>query len=198
MLRHLRKPNHTPEKEHEATDEALMEALCRGRQSAAGVLFDRYHVALYNYFLRMSEDREWSHDLTQTTFERLLRYCNTYQTGKPLRSWLYQIARNALYDHFGKPQNRYSDFTETDDMPSPQKDGWQQLHQSEQRQHLHRALQQLKPELREVLVLTRFRGMRYQEAAQILDCSEGALKVRVHRAIKELRRHYFILENPTS
>lgn len=175
-----------------------MEQLLAGRQSAAGVLFNRYHVSLYNYFLRMCQDRECSQDLTQSTFERLLRYRSTYQTGKPVRTWLYQIARHVLYDHFSKRMPHFSDFTEADDLPSRQRDGWEQLRDSEQQAQLHQALQQLKPELREVLVLTRFRGMRYQEAARVLACTEGAVKVRVHRAIKELRRHFFQLENHSS
>ena len=52
---------------------------------------------------------------------------------------------------------------------------------------LHQALARLSPEHREVLVLSRFQEMKYAQIAQVLDTTEGAVKVRVHRAMNELK-----------
>ena len=55
---------------------------------------------------------------------------------------------------------------------------------------LRAALRALSPEDREVLMLTKFEGLAYQDVAELLGCTTGALKVRVHRALKELRGRY--------
>lgn len=55
---------------------------------------------------------------------------------------------------------------------------------------LHEALERLSEEKREVLVLSRFHDLRYQEIAQILKCEVGTVKVRVYRALKELREKF--------
>ena len=59
---------------------------------------------------------------------------------------------------------------------------------------LHRALQLLTPEKREVLVLSKFKEMKFSQIGEILDCSEGAAKVKAHRALKELRTIFLQLE----
>lgn len=52
---------------------------------------------------------------------------------------------------------------------------------------LHRALMHLPEDKREVLVLSRFQDLRYEEIAQLLGCETGTVKTRVHRALQELR-----------
>jgi RNA polymerase sigma factor (sigma-70 family) len=59
---------------------------------------------------------------------------------------------------------------------------------------LHRSLSLLSEDQRELLVLTRFQQMKYEEVALIMDTSVANIKVKVHRAIAKLRDHYFELE----
>ena len=58
---------------------------------------------------------------------------------------------------------------------------------------LEEALQQLAQDKREVLVLSRFHDMRYEEIARLLQCEVGTVKVRVYRALKELRGKFCAL-----
>ncbi|MFC7670282.1 RNA polymerase sigma factor [Hymenobacter humi] len=60
---------------------------------------------------------------------------------------------------------------------------------------LHQALARLSPENREILVLSRFQEMKYAEIARVLNTTEGAVKVRVHRAMNELKSAYLRIEN---
>ena len=55
---------------------------------------------------------------------------------------------------------------------------------------LHRALMQLPAEKREVLLLSRFQEMKYEDIARTLECEVGTVKVRVHRALRELRDRF--------
>ena len=60
---------------------------------------------------------------------------------------------------------------------------------------LQRALMQLPEDKREILVLSRFQELKYEEIARLLGCEIGAVKVRVHRALQQLREIYLGLEN---
>lgn len=176
------------------SDESLMESLSGGRLDCAAELFERYHGRLYNFFLRMTGDRPLSEDLTQSVFERLIRYRTSYVAGRSFRSWIYQIARNVRIDQLRKNHHLVSDYVDTETIGGGEAPVTRRLETREAEQRLHRALRLLPEEQREVLVLTRFQELKYREVAALLHCSEGAVKVRVHRAIKELRAVYQKME----
>ncbi len=175
------------------TDEQLMEQVRQENLSALSVLFDRYQVPLYNFFYRQNYDGALSEDLVQTVFERILKYRQSYVSGRTFRSWIYQIARNAKTDHY-KSQYRISDFVQPDDLEIETASIEQRMETAEDLQQLEQAMQQLPDMQREILVMTRFQKMKYGEVAAILQCSEGAVKVKVHRAIKQLRHIFFKME----
>lgn len=175
------------------TDEQLMEQVSQENLNALSVLFDRYQVPLYNFFYRQNYDGALSEDLVQTVFERILKYRQSYVVGMTFRSWIYQIARNAKTDHY-KSQRRISDFVQPDDLKITTTSIDQEITQQEDLQQLEKAMQQLPMMQREVLVMTRFQKMKYGEVAEILQCSEGAVKVKVHRALKQLRSIFFKME----
>ena len=60
---------------------------------------------------------------------------------------------------------------------------------------LHQALARLTPDNREILVLSRFQELKYAEIARVLNTTEGAVKVRIHRAMNELKAAYLRIEN---
>ena len=175
------------------TDEQLMEQVSQENLNALSVLFDRYQVPLYNFFYRQNYDSALSEDLVQTVFERILKYRQSYVSGSTFRSWIYQIARNAKTDHH-KRQQRISDFVEPDDLEIATASVEKNIAQAEDLQQLEQAMQQLSAMQREILVMTRFQKMKYGEVAEILQCSEGAIKVKVHRALKRLRDIFFKME----
>jgi RNA polymerase sigma-70 factor (ECF subfamily) len=58
---------------------------------------------------------------------------------------------------------------------------------------MQRALSQLPVKKREVIILSRFQNLKYQDIAELLGCQIGTVKAHVHRAIKELRKIYLDL-----
>jgi len=60
---------------------------------------------------------------------------------------------------------------------------------------LETAMQKLSDENRELLILYRFQELKYNEIAKILNTTEGAIKVRVHRALNQLKNNYLKIEN---
>ena len=175
------------------TDEQLMEQVSQENLNALSVLFDRYQVPLYNFFYRQNYDGALSEDLAQTVFERILKYRQSYVAGMTFRSWMYQIARNAKTDYY-KNRQRISDYVQPDDLEIATASIEKSIVQQEDLQQLEQAMQHLSAAQREILVMTRFQKMKYGEVAEILQCSEGAVKVKVHRALKQLRSIFFKME----
>lgn len=177
----------------EHTDEQLMEQVSQEHLEALSLLFNRYQIPLYNFFYRQNYDGVLSEDLVQMVFERLLKYRQSFVASMTFRAWIYQIARNVRKDHFKKRQ-RISDFIQPDDLEIETASIETTISQQENLQQLEIAMQQLPDSQREILVMTRFQKMKYAEVADILQCSEGAVKVKVHRALKHLRNVFFKME----
>jgi RNA polymerase sigma factor (sigma-70 family) len=175
------------------TDEALMLEVSKNNINCASILYERYSKRLYNYFVKISFDKEIGGDLMQSTFLRMIKYRNSYKEGKAYQAWIFQIARNVFADHLKTNKllisdhidvynmNKTSLFDEDDDMEQKEK-------------NLHLAMAKLPEESREILVLSRFQGMKYEQISQILNLTVPAVKVKVHRAIKKLREYYVEIE----
>ncbi|HEV2205369.1 MAG TPA: sigma-70 family RNA polymerase sigma factor [Candidatus Acidoferrales bacterium] len=173
-----------------AADEDVMLRVRNGEGEMLGVLFERYHDALFSFYVRLMGDRAVSDDLVQEVFLRILRYRDTYQPGTPFRPWMYQIARNARMDHYRKTP-RHEEFAPEMVAPVLLPDTAQQEQESAL---LQRALMQLSEERREVLILARFQEMKYTEIARLVGCELNTVKTRVHRALQDLREAFRRLE----
>ena len=176
------------------TDEQIMEAVKTGDLQQASLLFDRYHKRLFNFLARMAMDRELAEDLTQNVFLRMIKYRNSYREGAKFQSWIYQVARNVFSDHYQTIKNRKSEFVDVEKMGDRMADSDETSMMDEQERLLHRSMAMLSEEQRELLVLTRYQQMKYEEVATIMDTTVANIKVKVHRAIAKLREHYFELE----
>jgi len=175
------------------SDIELMIEVRDGEVSRLGVLFDRYHERLYNYFVRHTNRRDASEDLVQDVFFRMLKYRHTYRGDAPFTVWMYQMAKNASSDYFKKwrlelvMDEDVEERRDTDPNPSEMRE------RDEEHELLKRALANISEEKREVLILSRFQEMKYDEIGRILDCPVGTIKARVHYALKDLRDEYMRL-----
>src|SRR5882672_8492086 len=178
---------------HSVTDEELMLQVRDGTGETLGVLFERYHASLYNFYTKLTGDRALSEDLVQEVFLRILRHRQTFRDGTPFRAWIYQIARNARIDHFRKfpPQTALEPEMLPPVLPT---DSAQQQQEVEL---LQRALQQLPEEKREILLLCRFQELKYEEIAALLGCELNTVRTRIHRALQDLRKVFHQLARGT-
>jgi len=180
------------------SDNKLMEDVKTGKVEKLAVLFEKYHVQLFNFFLRLTGNRGVSEDLVQDVFMRILKYHKTYRGESKFTVWMYQIARNAHIDHLRKRKgelpldDQWEDVTEPDPSPAAQ------LEMGEDIELVRQALAQLPLKRREVLVLSRFQNLKYREIAELLGCQIGTVKAHVHRAIKELGKIYYELSGGTA
>jgi RNA polymerase sigma factor (sigma-70 family) len=164
-------------------DEDLMLQVREGVGEMLAVLFDRYQIPLFNFYCRLTGDRVASEDLVQDVFFRILKYRQSYRSGTPFRAWMYQIARNARQDYHRKHPQALPFEPEM----SPAVVSIDSAEAEQQTALLRRALLALPEEKREVLLLSRFQELKYEDIARMLDCEVGTVKVRIHRALRELR-----------
>jgi RNA polymerase sigma factor (sigma-70 family) len=175
------------------TDEQLMEAVKSGDLQQASLLFDRYHRRIFNFLVRMMADRMAAEDVTQNVFLRMLKYRNSYNPGLKFQTWIYQVARNAFADHYQQQKQSKAVSVNIEKMEN-EPDIENALQQEETEKRLIRALAQVPDGYRELIVLTRFQHLKYEEVARLMDMTVANVKVKVHRAIGQLRENYFQLE----
>lgn len=173
------------------TDEQLMSLVKAGQLDYLNEVFNRYSKRIYNYFLKSTLERADSDDLTQDLFIRVMKYRNSYKEGHSVQFWIFQIARNMVKDHFRKMKVHRDKFNPVEVMPEVLEENGELEFEREKK--LHRALKSLPDEKRELLVLSKFQGMKYEQIATIRETSVSNIKVQVHRTIKELRDIYFEL-----
>ena len=172
------------------SDEQIMTLVKKGKLDALSGLFDRYHVKLYNFFLRLTQDASLSEDLVQNVFERIIKYRQSYRGDSSFRAWMYQIARNVRADHYRLNRIKIDDAIEPSQLELTTGTHQEVMEINERNKELERAIMKLKPEYREVLWLGWFEKMSYAEVGEIMGITVSNVKIRMHRAIKQLRGHY--------
>jgi RNA polymerase sigma-70 factor (ECF subfamily) len=160
-----------------------------GDVNKLGVLFNKYSKGLYNYFKYQIKDSAKSEDLVQNVFYSILRYRHTYIEGADFKVWMYSIARNEKIRFFRSNKMMTSEIDPQhadDNLASPEK----RLEIKSEMDCLTTALNLISKDNREIIILSRFNGLSYSSIAEICECSVGALKVRMFRALKELREKF--------
>ncbi|MDR8390524.1 RNA polymerase sigma factor [Aliifodinibius sp. S!AR15-10] len=170
------------------SDKALMEKVRDGDLDKLGLLFERYNRRLFGFFYRMTARRDVSEDLVQGVFERILKYRKSYSANGDFSTWIFQIARNLHADHYRKMEKLDEEHAlDWDSLPGDSEVPQLESDQGREQQMLKQALARLDPVKKQTLILSRFEGFKYKEIAEIMDCTESAVKVRVFRGLNELK-----------
>lgn len=157
-----------------------------GDRDAMAVLFRRHRDDVFALCCRLVDD-DAAADLLQETFLRVWRHHRTFAGRSRFSTWLYTIARNTCMDHLRSSSRRRA-LQELQVADSLSREESLARHErGERAQTVRAAVATLPPDAREAVVLIRFHGLSYREAAQVCGASEGAIKQRVHRALRRLR-----------
>ncbi len=178
------------------TDNSLMLKVKNGDLDKLGLLYERHKKRLFGFFYNLGNNPSVSEDLVQNVFVRILKYRHSYVGDGLFAAWMYRMARNVNYDYHKKvAKQQISHGVSPEDVKSETEDLLNEDEEMEgNRDLLKKALAMLSDEKRELLVLSKYREMKFAEIAEVFGCTEGAAKVRVHRAIKELRTIFSQLE----
>jgi RNA polymerase sigma-70 factor (ECF subfamily) len=174
----------------ELSDEILMNRVKDGNLAELAILFERYHVRLFNFLLKLTFDKTVSQDLTQNLFYRIIKYRHSYKEGYLFKSWIYQLARNVHLDYCSQQKKARDSYSQVEDYDKNTPEVNEPFGEEEY-EKLDKALAKLNPDQKEIIVLSRFQGLKYEEISSIRNQSVPSIKVQMHRAIKQLREFYF-------
>ena len=166
-----------------------MDSVKEGDLNKMSLLFDRHNRKLFGYFYRLTNNGEKSEDMVQMVFYRMLKYRHAFRGEGKFIYWMYSIAKNIWLDYLKKKNiiDYGNKETELLTYPNREKSGEELLIATERKQLLKIAMQQLTPEKREAIVLSKYQGLRYQEIAELANCTESTIKSRVHRGLMDLK-----------
>ena len=175
-------------------DNLIMFQVVNGDLAKLGILYERHKLPLYTYFYRVTAgDQNFSEDLVHQVFVRILSYKHSFKGTGAFQHWLFHIAHHVAID-YSKARKVHLDATTITDRSDPDSNAQDKLETKEKVTLLDRALQQLREEDRQLLSLAKIKGLRYADIAEMLETTEGAIRVRVHRAMAELKAIYQKIE----
>ena len=180
-------------------DWALVQRVQAGDVRAFDQLITKYRERLYAIIYNMTANREDTSDLTQEAFIKAFRSINSFKGDSSFFTWLYRIAVNASLTHLKRSRlRRFFSFDHLDEQISQSElaevlaDRMQTDKPTlikELQEKLNEALQRLSLTHRTVVVLFEIEGLSHQEIAQVMECSEGTVRSRLHYAKQQLQSY---------
>ena len=169
-------------------DFLLLHRMKHGDDQAIEDFVRKYYPMILRYCHLHIQDTGYAEDLTQETFVRFFRTLNQYQHYGKVANYLYVIAGNLCRDYHKKPE-----VIPMEELPEQPVN---QMEALDLRMDVHRALEQLSPELREVTILYFFQELKQKEIARILGIGLPLVKYRIRRS-KELLEQLIGKEDAT-
>ena len=161
-----------------------MARVANGNLDDLKILFERHHLHIFNFLYKMSGNKMLSEDLTQDVFYKVIKYRSSYKNGSFV-SWVFTIARNSLNTHFRKNKEVSDGLEKVEHYLTADHN-----ENEEEKTQLQHALSKLDPSDRTVLVMHKFNNVKYEDLAEIMGSTPGALKTKVSRALKKLKVLY--------
>ena len=176
-----------------ATDEELVEAFQRGDTAVFDILVERWDRKIQGAIYRVVGPSEDARDLCQEAFLKAYRGLGTFKKDARFSSWLYQIALNVCRDRLRRRRGRHlvsfddmdeaSQAASTPSVPTP----LQLAEANDLSDRVARAVAELPPDQREVIVLKEYQDLTFAEIADVLELPLSTVKTRLYRGLVQLR-----------
>jgi len=178
-------------------DAELMVAFQRGNGAAFERLLDKYHRPIVNFIYKIVNNAAEAEELTQEVFLRIYRSRDGYEPRARFAAWIYRIAMNlSLKEATRKRRMRFwshNNNLRQDPLlveevlrdPAPDAEG--RLISSELGRIMRRAIGLLPRNEKVALILRRYEELSYREIAEIMGCTEAAVKTYIHRGKLHVR-----------
>jgi RNA polymerase sigma-70 factor (ECF subfamily) len=166
------------------TDQEIIARVLSGSSDAFSLLISRYSDPLYRHALGMTGSPDVAEDILQMSFIKAFHHLSEVR-GR-FDAWVFRIVANGCKDWLKNIRRSHLSYDE-DDQPSTYSTPDEELDRTELRLDLDQALAQLAPSLREAFIMKHVEGRSYEEMADLLGTTVGALKMRVHRAREALQ-----------
>ena len=164
------------------SDEDLVLRIRRNEPGSFRLLVDRHGDGIYRFCHFMVDNHEVAEDITQETFLIFLRVCRGTTAVRSAKSYLVTVARRRCLNYIRDRKSRVP--IDGGTTPSSSFD----VGDIDRKDELHRALQGIPDHFREAFLLYELEGFSYEEIAEALEITYGAVKNRIYRAKQELRQ----------
>jgi len=168
-------------------DPDILRKAQRGDERAFAVIVRSYETPIFNYVLRMTNDRCLAEDLTQEVFVRVFQGLPRFSLRCKFTTWLFQVAKNRVLDELRARERRPHAVAALDDV-APFEVLDQPVERLETIDALWRAVNDLNPDLRMALLLRDVVGLPYNEIADALEITLATVKWRIFKAREEVAR----------
>lgn len=170
------------------SDEALLKKVADGNQEAFRQLYQNTDRTMYSFILSIVKHPQDAEEIMQETYLKIWTSASGYKSqGKPL-AWMFTIARNLCYMKF-REQKHDSDVTLDDLTGMELGEDCPEIEMAADKMVLLAALQTLKEEEREIVLLRTSAGMKHREIAASLDIPLATVLSRYNRAMKKLEKY---------
>ncbi len=177
----------------EVSDLELVERTLEGEHQAFEVLVRRWEGPIFSLAYRLSGSDEEARDVCQETFLAAFRHLKSFRREAKFSSWLYRIALNTWRSRQRRqPAESLSLEEETEtrgfDPPDTANPPDERLLRDERAQLVRRALAALPAEMRQVIVMKEYEGLKFHEIAEVLGIPVSTVKTRLYTGLTLLRR----------
>ena len=173
-----------PDIDQDGSDQLIIQQVLAGKRDAFRLLITRYSDPLYRHALCMTGSPDVAEDILQLSF--IKAYQHLSEVRGRFDAWMFRIVANGCKDWLKNIRRSHLSYEE-DDQPSQLATPDEELDRTELRSDLDRALTSLPASLREAFIMKHVEGRSYEEMADLLGTTVGALKMRVHRAREALQ-----------
>ena len=169
-------------------EDKMLVAKAKDNPEAVGMLFDKYYNEILGYIYHCTVNSAVAEDLTSNVFLAVLGHLDRFKWRKiPFRAWLYRIAGNEVKMHWRRRKRIVTVDSNTTEMLSEELSGSESITAEEEYRLLHKALSELKPKYRTVIILRYFEDKAIAEICDITGFKEGTIKSRLHRGLAKLQ-----------
>ena len=172
------------------SEKELIILLQQDDEGALRPLYESHLRPLHYFILRIAKSRELAEDVVQDVFLKLWESRLQINPDKPLKTYLYTIAKNHLLNLLKRAQQESFILEEIKKYTPPATNTTDlQLDYSESNELLNEAIQKLPPQCREVFIRCKIQGMAYKEAGIELGIAEGTVHAQMVKALRILREY---------
>jgi RNA polymerase sigma-70 factor (ECF subfamily) len=184
----------------ELSDEELVDSSLGGNVLHFDVLIERWQKPLFNFVLRFMNSEEEAREVCQDAFVNAYRNLAKFKKQSKFSSWLFKIAINRCNTMLRK-RKRWKMFFDPMESKDQFSNTWseernieQTLEREQVYDRIRRAIAQLPPEQKTVLLLKEYEGLKFHEISEMLDCPLSTVKSRMYYALDGLRKALKLVE----
>ncbi|MCU0436549.1 MAG: RNA polymerase sigma factor [Raineya sp.] len=180
--------------------EQLVAEARAGSEQAFNKLADKWYPVIYNFAYKYFDDEDKAMEATQKTFIAVYQNFTSLQDTSKFKSWIYRIAHNTCHNEHKrtKKKNLFSIFRSNDDDEDVQyipivdqhaaANPESAYYMQENAEMVQKALSQINPDQKVVVIMKEFEGMKFTEIAETLQISENTAKARLYYGLQALKK----------